>query len=315
MIEFIERNLQMILTGVVVLGAGIYALTGFYRDGADEDEARIAYDRRKGLRSLAIGSGALLLVSAFAFIPAGYRGVVFDRGSGVEQNERPEGVSLVVPFWQRLVVMSVRTQVFDYEAFVQTNDLQEVTLPIAVNYHVDPTSAAQVYQELGFDYASIVIEPAVFQAATQAAGQIIAEDVAASRAALAQAIQDIIVDRLAFRGLIVESVSVKDAVFDSEFIASIKAKVIAEQKAAESLRLVEVARNEAEQVRLRAVGDAQALAAVGEGQSEAIAEVAKALGFTPNEYLEWLRTTKWDGAVPGVVLGDSSQTIIPIPAP
>jgi regulator of protease activity HflC (stomatin/prohibitin superfamily) len=209
--------------------------------------------------------------------------------------------------------MNVRTQVYEYESFVQTLDLQEVTLPIAINYSVIPDQASELYQEVGQSYVETIIAPAAFQASTEAAGKIEAAAIAQSRAELAQSIGTILAPQLAAHGIFVEFVSVKDAVFDTDFIAAIKAKVIAEQKAEESLRLVQVATNNAESVRRTASGDADALAFLGAGEGIAISEVSSALGFTTQEYLLWQRLQQWNGKLPDTVLGSGNDVIVDLP--
>lgn len=313
--EFIVSNMQMLLMGATLLVSIGYALSGLYRIEATEEggEPRQGYKGRTGRRAL-VGLGVgILLTSALAFVPAGHRGVVFDQGSGVQEQVKGEGLTVVIPFWQNVQNMNVRTQVYEYESFVQTLDLQEVTLPIAINYSIIPDQASELYQEVGQSYVETIIAPAAFQASTEAAGKIEAAFIAQSRAELAQSIAIILAPQLAAHGIFVEFVSVKDAVFDTDFIAAIKAKVIAEQKAEESLRLVQVATNNAESVRRTASGDADALAFLGAGEGTAISEVSSALGFTTQEYLLWQRLQQWNGKLPEVVLGGDQDVIVDLP--
>jgi regulator of protease activity HflC (stomatin/prohibitin superfamily) len=286
-------------------GIGVTA-SGLYRYDGDDGERSTGFNWNRGRTGVYTLVAGLLIASTIAYVPAGHRGVVMDAGSGVNQTEKGEGVSLVLPFWQRVHNVNVRTQVYEYESFIQTKDLQEVTLPLAINYHVDPSRAAAVFQEVGHDYAITIIDNAAFQASTEAAGLIEAADIAQSRAQLVLSMQRILKQRLDHRGIIIEFVSVKDAVFDPQFLASVKAKVIATQKAEESLRLVDVSRNEADQLRAEASGIADALAI------EAAAESAQQelLGMTANEYV-WFRT--WNGVLPTTLLDDGGEFIVDLP--
>jgi hypothetical protein len=247
-------------------------------------------------RAIAVLAMAGVVYLSLALVPAGHVGVVFDQGSGVQELELREGLNFVVPFWQRAYIVDTRTKVFTYESFVQTSDLQEVTLPIAINYYVDPSRAAEIFQTVGPDVEAKIVVPAAFQASTQAAGLINAEDIANKRAELAQAIAVIVTDRLAERGLIVEFVAVKDAVMDADFIASIKEKVIAEQKAVTAENNVLVALFEAEQARVRAQGTADANRTIQASLSE--------------EILAYLRVTKWNGILPATLATDGSDVFI-----
>ena len=260
--NFIVTNLQALLMGAAfMMGVGV-AASGLYRYDGDDGERSTGYHAARGRRGAIVLGVGILLAGSIAYVPAGNRGVIMDAGTGVQQEELDEGWSPVIPFWQRVHNINVRTQIFEYESFVQTKDLQEVTLPIALNYSVIPNGAAELFQEVGHDYEDIVIAPAAFQASTEAAGQIVASSIAQSRAKLAADIANIIRPQLASHGIRVEFVSVKDAVFDGEFLAAVKAKVIADQRAEESARLVVVSENEARQAIAEADGEAQALAIV-----------------------------------------------------
>jgi hypothetical protein len=77
--------------------------------------------------------------------------------------------------------------------------------------------------------------------------------------------------------------------------------------------LVDVAQNEAEQVRREASGNADALVFMGQGEGSAIIFVAEALGFTPEEYLLWLRLGAWNGQLPATVLSEGGDVILDLP--
>jgi regulator of protease activity HflC (stomatin/prohibitin superfamily) len=311
--EFIVKNLQVLLMALALFASMGYAFTGISRYDDDDGERSTRYEWKKMKRAGVLLVIGVTLAAAFPVVPAGHRGVVFGLNQGVMQEELDEGLNTVIPYWQRVHNMNVRIQLFEYESFVQTKDLQEVTLPIAINYHVIPSASPAVFQRVGFDYERIILDPAAFQASTQAAGRILAEDIAFSRAKLAFDIQTIMSNKLFPQGIVIQRVAIKDAVFDKDFIAAIKAKVIATQKAEESLRLVEVAKNEADQVRAEASGNADALVFMGQGEGSAIIFVAEALGFSPEEYLLWLRLGVWDGQLPDTVLSEGSDVIVDLP--
>lgn len=306
--KWITQNIQLVLMGASILASGVYALSGLRRNAETE---KLSASTGHFKRTFVGGALLIALTAGVGFVPAGNRGVIFSATGGVSQNERPEGVTLMVPFFQRLHNVNVRTQVFEYESFVQTRDLQEVTLPLAVNYHVDPDAAAQLYQEVGHDYATVLIQPLAFQASTQAAGQINAADIARSRAELAASIGNILEGPLARHGITVEVVSVKDAVFDPAFVAQIKANEVALQRVVESERLVDVAANEAAAVVRRAQGDAEAVVILGDAESERINAVQQQLAG--EAYNEWLWASRWNGQLPSTVLGESTTPIVPLP--
>ena len=306
MINWIVQNLQLLLMGSAVIAGASVALSGLYRYDGDDGERSTGYSWKRGRTGAITLVASLLIAGTIAYVPAGHRGVIMDAGTGVSMEERGEGLAIVLPFWQRVHNVNVRTQVYEYESFVQTQDLQEVTLPIAINYSVLPGSAAELFQEVGHDYVTTIIAPASFQASTEAAGAIEATSIAQSRAELAASIASILTPQLSSHGIIVEYVSVKDAVFDAEFLASVKAKVIASQRAQESERLVVVAQNEALQAIETATGEAAAVAI----NAQAKREEQSLLGMSPTEYV-WFKT--WDGALPITWLGSDGDFIVQLP--
>ena len=304
--EWIVTNLQVLLMGAGFLAGIGVAVSGFYRYDGDDGERSTGYHAKRGRLAGIVFTAALIFTATLAWVPAGHRGVVFSQSDGVQEQELGEGVAIVLPFWQRVHNVNVRTQVHEYESFVQTLDLQEVTLPIAINYSVDPNAAAELFQEVGHEYVATVIAPAAFQASTEAAGAIEATSIAQSRAELAASIATILTPQLESHGIIVEYVSVKDAVFDGEFLASVKAKVIASQRAQESERLVVVAKNEA----LQAIATAEGEALAVEINAEAKREEQSLLGMSPTEYV-WFKT--WNGKLPDTWLNDSGEIIVNLP--
>jgi regulator of protease activity HflC (stomatin/prohibitin superfamily) len=309
-----EILVQPALYVAALVGVLVVLLKGSHREPTETDGVT-----RKGRRVLAEGAkrraligviAAVVILPALVITPPGHRAAIYSLGGGVSSVERGEGLSFVIPWAQSARMVNVRTQVFEVEVYPQSLDLQEVTVPVAVNHHVDPSLAAELYQDVGLAYEQTVIAPAVLQLVTQSVGQFAAIDFAQNRAALAEAVHKALSVRLAEYGIVVESVNVKDAVFAPAFIQSVEAKIIADQKAAEAARLVQVAVAEAQAVRERADGDRDAAIAKAEGEKKSVELVAAALEFTPAEYLEWVRLNRWNGILPATVVGSEAGSLI-----
>lgn len=309
---------EVLVQPALYLAGAITVLVVLFKGSArpviEEDGAT-----RKGRRVLASGSkkralltlaAAAVLLPALVITPPGHRAAIYNLGGGVSPTERQEGLSLVIPWVQSARMVSVRTQLYDVEVYPQTKDLQEVTVPVGVNYHVAPGQAAELYQAQGLDYQLKVIVPAVGQLVTQEVGQYLAIDFAQNRAQLAASVHTALVDRLEPYGIIVESVNVKDAIFDPNFITAVRDKIIADEEASEQRRLVEAERAKKAQAILQAEARAESAKIEGAGQRAAIEEVAASLGFTPAEYLEYLRLNRWDGVLPKTVVGGESESLI-----
>ena len=66
-----------------------------------------------------------------------------------------------IPFVESVHQMIVRTQKDEVEASAMSENLQVVTSTIAINYHLDGLKAITVYQNIGTNYAELIIAPAL----------------------------------------------------------------------------------------------------------------------------------------------------------
>ena len=299
---------------LLVLGLAIIyvGLRGIRRTTQLIDDVPVGkWSYEASLGSVALRAGLLLVflsIPALAVVPPGHRGVVYTASGGVSMAERDEGISFILPYLSSVKMVDVREQkFFTPEAFAQSVDLQEITVHVAVGYRVDPTQAAEIYQAVGPNYGSVVLEPLVFQLVKQEVGLIKAEDFAANRATLALVIQTGLQERVADRGLAITYVSIVDAVFDPAFITAVKEKVIADQEAAEQVRLVAAETAKKDQIEQQALAQQIRLQTVAAGEAEAIRLVAESLGFTPEQYLAWKTLEKWNGNLPTTLVGGAGQ--------
>lgn len=249
--------------------------------------------------------GGAIILGSLVVVPPGHRGVIYSASGGVNPVERPEGVSFMWPLFQSANMVNVREQKYEnLEVYAQTKDLLEVTVQLGVNYYIQPTNASELFRDIGKNYELAIIDPAVLDIAKRRVGLIEAVDFPQQREQLARDITDDLAARLDPLGIEVTYVAIQDNIFDSSFVAAVLAKEIADEKAAESFRLVAVAENEAAQAKARADGQAYVIAKEAEGEAHKISQVAEALGFTPEQYLEWLLIQRWDGELPLTLVGD-----------
>src|SRR3990172_11002400 len=123
----------------------------------DERDERDAYMAKETLQSamkkrpmrLAVIIGAILvgflLLHPWVQIGAGERGGVLNFGA-VQENVLGEGLHFRVPIMQRVIPMDVKVQKAVTDAASASADLQDVTLAVALNYHILPDKANVVYQ-------------------------------------------------------------------------------------------------------------------------------------------------------------------------
>ncbi|MDQ3851218.1 MAG: prohibitin family protein [Thermoproteota archaeon] len=273
--------------------------------------------------------GFILLVvvisASVKIVEAGHRGVLLNFGAVDTSASLNEGIHFVVPFRDNVIQVEVRTQRITENAASASNDLQDVSTQVALNYHVDPLTAQILFQQIGFDYANRVIAPAIQESVKQISARFNAENLITNRETVKGEIEQNIKARLAPYNIIVETISITEFQFTEQFRRAVEAKVEAEQRALQAnndLRRIEI---EAQQAEARAIGEQQANIARAEGvrqaavlqaqgEAEAIAIVEAQLRENPR-YLEWLKTQRWDGVLPLVTSGSEGATpFIEIPA-
>ena len=267
----------------------------------------------------------VVLSASVKIVEAGHRGVLLNFGAVDTSASLNEGIHFVVPFRDNIVQLEVRTQKTVENAASASRDLQDVSTQVALNYHVDPNTAQILFQQLGFDYASRVIAPAIQESVKQVTARFNAENLITNRETVKSEIENQIKQRLAAYNVEVETISITEFQFSEQFRRAVESKVEAEQRALQAtndLRRIEI---EAQQAKARAVGEQQANIAQAEGgrqanvlkaqgESEAIKIIDVQLRENPR-YLEWLKTQRWDGVLPLVTGGGEGATpFIEIPA-
>jgi prohibitin 2 len=260
----------------------------------------------------------VVLAASVKIVEAGHRGVLLNFGAVDTAVSLNEGIHFVIPFRDNVIPIEVRTQRITENAASASNDLQDVSTQVALNYHVDPTTAQILYQQIGFDYASRVIAPAIQESVKQISARFNAENLITNRETVKSEIEANIKARLAPYNIVVEALSITEFQFTEQFRRAVEAKVEAEQRALQAtndLRRIEI---EAQQAEARAIGEQQANIARAEGvrqaavlqaqgEAEAIQIVEAQLRENPR-YLEWLKTQRWDGVLPLVTGGSEGAT-------
>ena len=218
---------------------------------------------------------ASLLASSLTTIPAGHRGVV-TRFGAVTGTILSEGLRTKLPFIDSVVKMSVQTQKYEADAISASKDLQDVISTIALNWHLDPGMADEVYRSLGLDFIERLAAPAIQETVKQVTARYIAEDLILKREEVKGAITSELSNRLMERGIITETVSITNFKFSDTFTAAIEAKVSAEQAVLEAMNKLERVKVEAQQAEAQAKGEADARIAKAAGEAEYIRIVTDA---------------------------------------
>jgi prohibitin 1 len=213
----------------------------------------------------------ILLYASIAYVPAGHVGVLtlFGRVTG---DILPEGTHPVNPFKVN-TVLSTRTQELKETATVPSTEGLIMTLDTSLLFRLDKDKAAEVIRTIGPEYIAIVVEPNLRSAIRAVTAAHSANALyTGAREEVAVKIQEELGRILAPRGVIVESVLLRDVQLPAMLKASIEAKQQAEQDALRMSFILQKEKQEAERKRIEAQGIADFQKIVAQGISTQLLE-------------------------------------------
>ncbi len=234
---------------------------------------------------------------AFTTVRAGHTGVVVTFGK-VSSSVLGEGLHLKIPFIQQVVQIDNRVQKAEVDCSSASKDLQTVTSTIALNYKVRNSASADIYQNVGLDFESIIVSPAIQECVKAVTAKYTAEQLITERQSIGDQMKDLLGEKINGYGIDIEIFNIITFEFTDEYNAAIEAKQTAQQNALKAEQDLQRIKVEAEQT-------------VAKAQAEAEAYRLKSEQITPQmiamEYID-----KWDGKLPAVAGGDSSSMLIDI---
>lgn len=206
----------------------------------------------------------ILLFSCVTRVNTGHVGVLtlFGRVTGETLGE---GIHLINPL-KTNNEMSIQTQTIKESASVPSSEGLMMALDTSLIYHLNPDSAAHVFQTIGADYEDKVVENNLRSAIREATASHTANALyTGEREAVANEIKDKITRELGARGITVEAILLRDIQLPATLKASIEAKQQAEQEALAMNFRLQKETQEAQRKRIEAAGvrDFQQIVAQG----------------------------------------------------
>jgi regulator of protease activity HflC (stomatin/prohibitin superfamily) len=232
-----------------------------------------------GGKSFVRGIGALLLIvvvvivasSSTSCVRTGHVGVVsvFGRVTGQTLSE---GIHVVNPA-ATVTELSIKTQEVKEHASVPSREGLIMGLEASVLYHLDSKRAAEIYQQIGPNYAEVLLQP-TFRSALRAitAGNTAASLYSDARETIARQIQDDVARQVTPRGIVVENVLLRDLQLPDTLKHAIEAKQQAQQEAQRMEFVLQREKQEAERKRVEAAGIKDFQDIVSQGISEKLLE-------------------------------------------
>jgi len=206
----------------------------------------------------------ILLFASVARVESGNVGVLtlFGRVTG---EVLPEGIHLVNPFKVNHE-LTIRTQEIKESASVPSAEGLVMNLDTSLIYHLNPEKAAEVYQKIGPNYLTVLIEPNLRAAIREATASHSANALyTGEREMVAKQVRDQLSNLLGARGILVESILLRDIQLPTTLKTSIESKQQAEQEALAMNFRLQKETQEAQRKRIEAAGirDFQQIVAQG----------------------------------------------------
>jgi prohibitin 1 len=209
--------------------------------------------RRTGAVLGAVVLLAVVFAASLAYVPAGHVGVLslFGRVTGEVLSE---GTHLVSPL-KRNFRMSVRTQELQEQASVPSQEGLLVTLDTSLLFRLSPERSYEAYRTIGPEYVDVVVVPNLRSAIRSITAANSANALyTGQREVVAQRIAEELKRELEPRGVIVESVLLRDVQLPQMLRQAIEAKQQAEQESLRMSFVLEREKQEAERKRIEASG-------------------------------------------------------------
>ncbi|HEY9641654.1 MAG TPA: prohibitin family protein [Coleofasciculaceae cyanobacterium] len=226
-----------------------------------------------------------LISSFFTIVGAGERGVMMKFGH-VQDQILEEGIHFIIPLVNTVQKLSVRVQKQEISTEASSKDLQDVYTDVALNWHILPTEANLMFQEIGDQQAVIdrIINPAVEEVLKAAIAQYTAEEIITKRGNVKAEVDQLLLARLATYHIAIDDISLVQVHFSDRFSDAVEAKQIAEQEA-----------KRAGFMALKAIREAEMRVNLARGDAEAHRLIRDTL--TP-EILRRQAIERWDGKLP-----------------
>lgn len=264
-----------------------------------EKKARAFNWKKLVIIAAAVIFALIIILNCFVVVDAGHTGVVVTMGS-VNEGVLQEGIHAKLPFIQNVVKIDNRIQKLEVNTEAFSKDLQSVDTVLAINYRVDTAKSYSIYKNIGADYESVLVTPAVNEVLKAITSQYTAEQSVTNRTLISDGLVKGLNEKLNDLGLYVTDVNIIDFDFSDAFITAIEEKQIAQQQLlkaeTEKQTAITNAQAAAEAAKIKAAGDAEANKKLNESLTDKVIE---------NKKIE-----KWNGQLPKV--SGSGGTIIDI---
>ena len=239
----------------------------------------------------------MIAANCFTIVQPGHTGVVVTLGK-VKNITLQEGIHVKAPFVQKVVKIDNRILKLEVETEAFSKDLQTVTTTLAVNYRVDSNKSYSIYKNIGADYETVLVTPAINEVLKAITAKYTAEESVTNRALISDGLVSGLNEKLNEIGLYVTDVNIINFDFSEAFITAIEEKQVAQQKLLK-------AETEKQTAITNAEAEAETIKIKAEAEADANNTLKKSIS---NEIIEYNKIDKWNGVLPQVT-GSSGALI------
>ncbi|UXE58915.1 MAG: prohibitin family protein [Woronichinia naegeliana WA131] len=239
-----------------------------------------------------------IISTFFVVIPAGKRGVLMEFGQ-VKEVILAEGLHPLIPVVNTVEKLSVRVQKQEIIVQAACQDLQNISLEVALNWHLDANKIYLIFQQIGNQNQIIdkIINPSLSEVIKSVTAQYTAEEMITQRSQVKTEVDTKLRDRLKIYHILMDDLSFLNIHFSDRFQEAVEAKQIAEQEARRAGFIAQ-----------KALKKAEAKVNLAKGEAEANRLIQASL--TP-EILQRQTLKKWNGHLP-LIVDSGSQKILDI---
>jgi|UniRef100_A0A7C4KJE5 regulator of protease activity HflC (stomatin/prohibitin superfamily) len=277
--------------------------------------------------------------SGLVFINPEERGVVISAiaPKGYREQALEPGLKFVVPFAETVVRYPISRQTYtmsiatsegaikgDDSIAARTADGQEILVDASVIYQIDPAKVVQVHIQWQDRYMNDLVRPQARGIIRDVVSQFGVEEVVSSkRDEMVNELNSRMAKKLEENGFILVDFVLRNITFSPEYAASVEQKQIAEQQAQQARFVVETKRQEAEQARqiaqgqadavvIKAKADAEARIIQAEAEAKSLELISNALKENP-DLLNYQYITKLSPNLQVMLLPANSPFLLPFP--
>lgn len=235
----------------------------------------------KMFRNIALGIIVLwILFSSIVIVDAGRTGVYSLFGK-VGDAELSSGIHLINPL-AKVEMMSVRTEQYtmskvpmegqkasDDSIASLTKEGLSVELDITMLYRVNESQASDLYREVGVNFEEKIIRPEIRSVIREVIAQYEAKDIYSDkRQEAAQMIFNLMAEKLAARGVVLEDVLLRNVELPKNLATAIQEKLASEQESQRYDFVLQKEAKEAERKTIEAKGQRDAQQIINESLSD-----------------------------------------------